>query len=108
LPPPPAGAAQAATLVFTWAISEKYDIDTKPDSAAVEELKKLNPDQRRIAHQHLLQTLLAERFKLTLHGEAKELPIYSLGIADGGPFRKHSLVKPPLPDSKARTEEEEA
>jgi uncharacterized protein (TIGR03435 family) len=33
----------------------------------------------------MLQQLLAERFKLTLHRETKPLPVYELTIAKGGP-----------------------
>jgi uncharacterized protein (TIGR03435 family) len=37
------------------------------------------------ALQSLLQAMLAERFHLTFHREMKELPIYSLIVAKGGP-----------------------
>jgi uncharacterized protein (TIGR03435 family) len=33
----------------------------------------------------MLQSLLAERFKLTLHREKRDLPVYSLRVAAGGP-----------------------
>ncbi len=33
----------------------------------------------------MLQTLLAERFKLTIHRETKEIPIYALVAAKNGP-----------------------
>jgi uncharacterized protein (TIGR03435 family) len=32
-----------------------------------------------------LQTLLAERFKVSLHRETRELPVYDLKVAKGGP-----------------------
>src|SRR4051794_38092776 len=35
--------------------------------------------------QVMLQNLLAERFKLTLHRESRELPMYSLTVAKNGP-----------------------
>lgn len=38
----------------------------------------------------MLQSLLAERFKLAIHRATKELPIYSLVIAKGGPKMKES------------------
>jgi uncharacterized protein (TIGR03435 family) len=68
-----------------WLSSYKFDLEATIDKPVAEELKKLNPDQRSLAAQHMLQALLADKFKLTLHGEAKELPMYTLVIAPGGP-----------------------
>jgi len=70
--------------------SEKYDIDAKMDSATVEELRKLNEDDRRAVRQHMLQALLADRYKLTLHRETKDLPIYVLIVAKDGPKFKQA------------------
>jgi uncharacterized protein (TIGR03435 family) len=36
--------------------------------------------------QRMLQTLLADRFKLSLRHEFKEMPVYVLGVAKGGPI----------------------
>src|ERR1019366_6063863 len=56
-----------------WMRTEAYDIDAKP---------KGNSDER---HTWLmLQTLLADRFKLKLHRETRELPIYDLTVAKSG------------------------
>lgn len=63
-----------------WANSEHYDIEAKVDSSAVEELKKLSFEQRRL----MVQSLLADRFKLALHSETKELPVYALVIGKSG------------------------
>jgi len=38
----------------------------------------------------MLQNLLAERFKLALHWETKEVPVYELTVANGGPKLEHS------------------
>jgi hypothetical protein len=40
----------------------------------------------------MLQNLLAERFKLTLHRETKELPMYALVVGAKGPKLKDSTV----------------
>ena len=62
-----------------WADVDPYDIFAKAAGPAQDpELKKM------------LQTLLAERFKLVIRREVRELPIYSMTIAKGG----HKL-KPP-------------
>jgi bla regulator protein BlaR1 len=67
-----------------WIKSEHYDIEAKVDRSAADELGKLREDQRSVATQRMLQTLLADRFKLTLQRGAKELPVYALVIGENG------------------------
>jgi bla regulator protein blaR1 len=74
----------------SWLNSDKYDIEAKMDSSTADDLRKLNEDDRRVARQHMLQALLAERFKLTLHRETKELPVYELVVAKDGPKFKEA------------------
>ena len=67
-----------------WVNTEKYDIDVKlPDSAVENETKSKGGIG--IAHQLMLQALLADRFKLTLHRQTKNLQVYELVAAEGGP-----------------------
>jgi uncharacterized protein (TIGR03435 family) len=68
-----------------WLNSERYDIEARTDSSTADELRKLNGDERRAERQRMLQALLADRFKLTVHRETKELPVYVLVVAKGGP-----------------------
>jgi uncharacterized protein (TIGR03435 family) len=63
-----------------WADSARYDIDAKVAGPDVDELKKLSNEQRR----SMLKPLLEERFKLKVHTETKQLPIYELVLAKGG------------------------
>jgi uncharacterized protein (TIGR03435 family) len=56
-----------------WLGFERYDIAAKAAGPAAE-------DQLRL----MLQSLLAERFKLTLHRETKELPCFALVAAKSG------------------------
>jgi bla regulator protein blaR1 len=67
-----------------WVSSEKYVVEAKMDQDTADKLKKLGEAQEEPARQHMLQTLLADRFKLTIHRETKELPLYSLVVAKGG------------------------
>src|SRR6266566_4643314 len=62
----------------SWVNTDRYDLEAKMDSSTIDDLRKLNEDDRRVARQHMLQALLAERFKLTLHRETKELSVYEL------------------------------
>jgi uncharacterized protein (TIGR03435 family) len=67
-----------------WVNSEGYDIDAKVEKSVVDELQRLGPDQRVLRSRRMLQELLADRFKLTLHHETKEVPAYLLVIAKDG------------------------
>jgi bla regulator protein BlaR1 len=69
----------------SWIESEKYDIEAKMDGAVADELRKLGEDQSMLERQRMLQALLADRFKLSIHFEAKEGPAYALVIAKNGP-----------------------
>src|ERR1700733_10297790 len=66
----------------SWVNSERYDILARsPD----------NPGTRAVATDDIrsvrlrLQALLAERFKLEVHRETRELPEYALEVAKNGP-----------------------
>jgi bla regulator protein BlaR1 len=57
-----------------WIGSERFDIGAKPDGpVSVEEF------------QGMLQSLLADRFQLAIKENAKEMPVYALVVANGGP-----------------------
>jgi len=58
----------------TWIGDERFDISAKAADAAGE-------DQLRA----MLQNLLADRFKIALHREKKDLPFYALLVAKNGP-----------------------
>jgi bla regulator protein BlaR1 len=68
-----------------WLSSEKYDVEAKMDSSVADELRKLSEDQRELTQKGMLQALLTDRLKLTIHRETTELPEYSLVIAENGP-----------------------
>jgi len=54
-------------------LSEKYDVAAKAGHAA-------GPDEMR----RMLQALLADRFKLAIRRETKEVPVYALTVGKGG------------------------
>jgi uncharacterized protein (TIGR03435 family) len=57
-----------------WIQSEFYDLAAKAEGAArVEQM--MGP---------MLRTLLEDRFKLKIHRETKEMPVYALTVAKGG------------------------
>jgi uncharacterized protein (TIGR03435 family) len=75
-----------------WLPSDRFDIEAKMDAATAGALEKLSNDQRAAVQQQMLQALLADRFQLAVHRETKELTIYTLVIAKGGP--KLQTAKP--------------
>jgi uncharacterized protein (TIGR03435 family) len=60
-------------------LREAYDIVAKADHAVPKDQQVL-----------MLRSLLADRFKLTLHRESKTGPVYRLAIAKGGPKLEES------------------
>lgn len=57
-----------------WVDTEQYDVIAKAES------RDANPDQIKA----MLRTLLADRFKLVVHREAKEMPVYTLVVGKNG------------------------
>jgi uncharacterized protein (TIGR03435 family) len=72
--------------------SERFDIDAKMEASAVDTYQKLSSYQQSRVHERMLQTLMADRFKLKVHRETHELPAYTLVIAENGP--KFQEAKP--------------
>ena len=69
----------------SWLGSDRYDLDAKMDSDTAAALKKLDQEQNRVERQHMLQKLLADRCKLTVQRETKDMPVYALVVAKNGP-----------------------
>jgi uncharacterized protein (TIGR03435 family) len=67
-----------------WLATERFDIEAKMDAATADAVAKLNPGQRVLAQQKMLQAVLADRFKLTVHRETRELLVYNLIVAKNG------------------------
>ncbi len=84
-----------------WLDTERYDIVAKGDGPALseDEMSKLPEAQRnKLLEEFLmkLRTLLVDRFQLKVHRETKELPVYALIVARGGP-----KIHPAAEDSSA-------
>ncbi len=60
-------------------------------------------DEVRVDRERLMvQALLADRFKLVIHREAKEMPTYALVVAKGGPkLQKANIEEKDCPNSSA-------
>jgi uncharacterized protein (TIGR03435 family) len=73
-----------------WLESEYYDLEAKAESAVSREQLKL-----------MLRGLLADRFKLELHRETKELRVYALTVAKNGPKLHEAKDGESAPDQRA-------
>jgi uncharacterized protein (TIGR03435 family) len=71
-----------------WFATDKFDIDGVPDVEGQPNLKQLRL---------LIQSALTDRFKLTFHHDQKELSVYALTVAKGGPKLTDTIHKPSEP-----------
>ena len=65
-----------------WLDTERFDVTAT-----------MPPDTTKEQYRIMLQNLLIERFKMTVHKESKELPMYSLIVNKGGPKLKETALK---------------
>ena len=85
-----------------WMGSDRYDVEAKTEGAP-------NLDQKKL----MIQTLLEDRFRLKVHMETRQLPIYALTVAKGGlklqPVKEGSCIprdpgNPTPPQGKTLTD----
>ncbi|MGD0797458.1 MAG: TIGR03435 family protein [Acidobacteriaceae bacterium] len=69
----------------SWLNSEMFDIDAKIDGPTLEHLNALDRVQARLEKHEIVQRLLADRFKLAVHWETREFPVYALVVSKNGP-----------------------
>ena len=75
-----------------WARNELFDIQAKMSEAEMAEMQKLSPAEATAKRELMLQALLAERFKLKVHSETRQAPVFELIIARGGPKLKDAAT----------------
>jgi uncharacterized protein (TIGR03435 family) len=62
----------------------QYEIQAKIEDSLFAAMKKMTPAQQREQVDLMEQSLLADRFKLKVHFETREMPVYALVVAKGG------------------------
>ena len=82
----------------TWARDTHFSITAKSDASIDELLTKLGDDDVYAEKRHMLQGMLADRFKLKIHAETRESEVFEL-------FRTKQAEKlmTPVPDSSTTT-----
>jgi uncharacterized protein (TIGR03435 family) len=74
-----------------WLRTERYDIEATPGNGAIPAGATVKERNDKV---HLmLQTLLAERFKMVIRREIKELPVYVVTVKKDGPKLKKAAVE---------------
>lgn len=74
-----------------WMKSDRFDVQAViPDGTPQYTMNELD-DGRAPVLETMLQNMLADRFKLSVHREMKEMSVYALSVAKGGP--KLQLLK---------------
>jgi len=73
----------------SWLESDKFDVSGKPDTAGMPAVNQIKM---------MIQRLLADRFALTFHREQKDLSVYAITVAKGGPkITKEETNRIPVP-----------
>jgi len=67
-----------------WPFPTLFMVEAKSDSEADAKMATLPPHQQKAEREHMLQTLLKDRFKLKTHWDTREGDVYNLVVAKGG------------------------
>jgi uncharacterized protein (TIGR03435 family) len=86
-----------------WTESQGYNIEAKAEDSLAPELEILPRDQRVGQFRLMLRSLLSDRFKLILSHDTKELPMFALVVAKGGPKLTPTAFVPPDPNGPKPT-----
>jgi uncharacterized protein (TIGR03435 family) len=70
---------------------DKYDIEASAEKDAIPAGSSVKARDEKI--KWMLQSLLADRFKLTIRRETKELPVYALVVGKNGPKLQKSKIE---------------
>jgi uncharacterized protein (TIGR03435 family) len=81
-----------------WIGSSKFDVEAKEEEPLPDEVKKIHGYSRLE-----IQALLADRFKLKMHHQTRELPVYELVVAKNGPKLNPSAPPPTSPGDDNRS-----
>jgi bla regulator protein BlaR1 len=67
-----------------WVKTKRYALHTKPPDSIRDAMQKMTEEERTRETRLMQQSLLADRLKLKVHFETRELPMYELVLAKGG------------------------
>jgi bla regulator protein BlaR1 len=67
-----------------WIDSVHYDVEARIDPSLVAAFATMSNEQQKNQTSLMMQSLLADRFKLKVHFESRELPMYALAVTKRG------------------------
>jgi uncharacterized protein (TIGR03435 family) len=68
-----------------WAETDRYILSAEMDPEKLEVFKTLPMDEQLRQQRLMMQAVLADRYQLKAHHETREMPVYELVVAHGGP-----------------------
>ncbi len=74
-----------------WIREDKYDIEARSEEGTIPAGASVTVRDERM--RLMVQTLLAERFKMIIHREIKELPVYAVVVRRGGPKLEKAAIQ---------------
>jgi uncharacterized protein (TIGR03435 family) len=86
-----------------WLRSERFDIEARAESGAIPAGAPSAERERRM--RIMLQNLLADRFRLSLHTDVRETPVYAIVVAKNGPKLERSGKQEKDCDAQLRGQE---
>lgn len=76
-----------------WAETDRYGLAATMDREKFEAFKTLPIDEQLRKQRLMMQTALADRYQLKAHYETREMPVYELVIANGGPRLREKVLE---------------
>src|SRR5437868_5170050 len=73
-----------------WLASTKYVIQTKPPDSIRDAMQTMTAGEREKESELMMQSPLGDRFRLKAQFESREMPVYQLVLAKGGPKLKEN------------------
>lgn len=67
-----------------WLRTQRFDIQAKMSDSVEAKLQKLSESQQNSARSQMLRELLTDRFKLKVHQEIRQLPVYYMIVSNSG------------------------
>jgi uncharacterized protein (TIGR03435 family) len=84
-----------------WSDQREFDVSAKMDEAESRKLRSLGKADATIERQRMLQSLIADRFRLVVHRETKQGSVYALVVAKNGPKFQQTSADSASPNDAA-------